>query len=71
MPAAVGDHPIETPVRRTLLKIGTTTATEAHTEPSCFPAGAMTGQLPTAVDGRNARMGECLINGGSDDQGDV
>lgn len=27
MPAASGDHPIETPVRRTLLKLGTTTAT--------------------------------------------
>ena len=28
MPVASFDHPIETPVRRTHLKIGTTTATE-------------------------------------------
>ncbi|MDQ0596026.1 hypothetical protein QF037_000371 [Streptomyces canus] len=30
MPAAAGNHPIETPVRRTPLKIGTTTATFLH-----------------------------------------
>lgn len=29
MPAAGANHPIETPVRRTPLKIGTTTATES------------------------------------------
>jgi len=32
MPAASGNHPIETPVRPTLLKIGTTTATEEGDE---------------------------------------
>ncbi|MEU7642693.1 hypothetical protein AB0C11_43035, partial [Streptomyces sp. NPDC039016] len=30
MPAASCDHPIETPVRRTPLKTGTTTATDAE-----------------------------------------
>jgi len=44
MPAAGGNHPIETPVRRTPLKIGTTTATQ---RPLVTPLSSHTARVPT------------------------